>query len=87
MAESTSRSWLREILIGVVVAVVSAVIVARLGLDRPSEAAPGGKDRVVQPAGTGLESPKPVRPVRSVAPAPAAPSCSRTVSACGSQGR
>jgi hypothetical protein len=39
LAADAAKSWAREILVGVVTAVLGAVIVARLDLDKPS---PGG---------------------------------------------
>jgi hypothetical protein len=38
MAEQPGKSWVREIIIGVVVAVIAAIVVSRLGLDKPSDA-------------------------------------------------
>lgn len=56
MNEQSSRSWTREVIIGVVAAVLAAIIVGRLGLDKQaSEASPAptggvpGEDREKPP--------------------------------------
>src|SRR5689334_17202142 len=48
MAKKGAKSWVREVIIGVVVAVIAAVVVARFGLDKTPAERPADLDTMTQ---------------------------------------